>query len=124
MIKELICIKCPLGCPLVVEYRDNKIIKVTGNSCLNGISYAEKEMFNPTRILTTSIKINDSYDSVVPVKSNKEIPIDLITKFVKKLKSTEVNAPIKIGEVVLNDYLGLNIDIVTTKEMSKIEKKK
>ena len=53
MIKELICIICPMGCHLQIEMDDMKNINlVTGNSCPRGEKYACKELIHPERILT------------------------------------------------------------------------
>ena len=31
--RELICIGCPMGCPIVVKMEDGKVVSVTGNTC-------------------------------------------------------------------------------------------
>lgn len=33
MIREMICINCPMGCHLTVDDSDKNNIKVTGNTC-------------------------------------------------------------------------------------------
>ena len=30
---QLICIGCPMGCPMTVEMEDGKVLSVTGNTC-------------------------------------------------------------------------------------------
>ena len=40
--RELICIGCPLGCPLTVTMEETGIT-VTGNTCKRGEIYAKKE---------------------------------------------------------------------------------
>lgn len=46
--RNLICIGCPMGCPLVVTIDGENII-VSGNTCPHGAEYAKKEVTNPTR---------------------------------------------------------------------------
>ena len=41
---EFICINCPLGCMLTVEYEGKNIISVTGNTCPRGDKYARQEL--------------------------------------------------------------------------------
>ena len=41
--RELICINCPLGCPLTVSLQDSEVVKVAGNTCPRGEAYARKE---------------------------------------------------------------------------------
>lgn len=55
--REFICINCPLGCALTVTMEQGQVLKVEGNTCPRGKSYGEKEVTNPTRIVTTSVKV-------------------------------------------------------------------
>ena len=34
--KELICIGCPMGCPVTVEMNGENVVSVTGNTCPRG----------------------------------------------------------------------------------------
>ena len=40
--KELICIGCPMGCPVTVEMNGENVVSVTGNTCPRGERYAER----------------------------------------------------------------------------------
>ena len=42
-VRELICIGCPLGCPLTVRM-DGGEIQVSGNTCKRGESYAREDV--------------------------------------------------------------------------------
>ena len=55
MKQKLICIVCPMGCHLDVDVEDD--YAVTGNQCKRGIAYAKKELTNPTRTITSTVKI-------------------------------------------------------------------
>ena len=57
MKKEMICIGCPMGCYLTVDYVGTEINEVSGNRCKVGQQYAEKEISNPERTLTTTVKV-------------------------------------------------------------------
>ena len=52
--RELICIGCPMGCPVTVEMNGDEIVSVSGNTCPRGDAYARKEVTNPTRIVTST----------------------------------------------------------------------
>ena len=41
--RELICIGCPMGCPIVVKMEEEKVISVTGNTCPRGDAYARRK---------------------------------------------------------------------------------
>src|SRR5699024_5662293 len=52
--RQLICIGCPMGCPLTVELEGGAVTRVTGNTCPRGDAYGRKEVTDPTRIVTTT----------------------------------------------------------------------
>ena len=55
--RELICIGCPMGCPLTVELENGEIKTITGYTCKKGETYARKEVTNPTRIVTSTVRV-------------------------------------------------------------------
>lgn len=116
---ELICIGCPLGCNLNVKMNGAEVEEVTGNSCKKGAEYAKKEVTNPTRIVTSIVKVKNGNIAVVPVKTKDDIPKSKIGDCVKTLKNLEVEAPIKIGDVLLTNVAGTGVDIIATRNISK-----
>ena len=104
---ELICIKCPRGCNLVVD-GDN----VTGNLCPRGLDYAREEQTNPLRIVTTLLKVGEK---VVPVKTSSEVPKARINEVLDEIAKINVETT-SIGDVVLTNILDLGVDIVVTGE--------
>lgn len=85
-MRELTCIGCPMGCLLEVTIEDGKVVDVKGNSCLRGKTYAEKECTNPTRIVTSSVKVQGGEIAAVSVKTECDIPKDKIFKCVEELR--------------------------------------
>ena len=55
-VRELICIGCPLGCPLTVRMEGEQI-EVSGNTCKRGEDYAKKEVLHPARTVTSSVHV-------------------------------------------------------------------
>ena len=115
--RELICIGCPMGCPLTVEMNGTEVVSVTGNTCPRGDAYARKEVTNPTRIVTSTVKVEDGKVDMVSVKTKEDIPKGKIFECVKALKTVEVPAPVHIGDVLLEDVAGTGVDIVATKNV-------
>ena len=113
--RELTCIGCPMGCPLIVTMEAGEVISVTGNTCKRGDVYARKEVTNPTRIVTSG---GDA--DMVSVKTKEDIPKGKIFECVKALKSVEVPAPVHIGDVLVKDVAGTGVDIVATKNVESI----
>ena len=59
MVKDIICVACPMGCQISVELSDSgEILSVTGNTCKRGDAYARTECTNPERSLTTTVKVS------------------------------------------------------------------
>ena len=114
---KLTCIACPMGCPLSVEMDGDKVVSVTGNTCPRGKVYAEKEVSNPTRIVTSVVRVSGGESVMVSVKTKEDIPKGKIFDVVKALKDVEVPAPVKIGDVILADVAGTGVDIVATKNV-------
>ncbi len=113
--KKLICIGCPLGCRLIVELENGEIISVTGNTCKRGDDYARKEVTGPTRIVTTTVKVAGGKSSMVSVKTRFDIPKDKVFDCIRALKEVVVQAPVSIGDVVLENVAETGVDIVATK---------
>ena len=46
MLKEMVCIVCPMGMPFNISYRN---FRCKGNTCPRGVSYAKEELTAPKR---------------------------------------------------------------------------
>lgn len=115
--RKLTCIGCPMGCPLTVTMEAGEVISVTGNTCKRGDIYARKEVTNPTRIVTSTVRVTGGDAYMVSVKTKEDIPKGKIFECVKALKTVEVPAPVHIGDVLLKDVAGTGVDIVATKNV-------
>ncbi len=117
MNRKLICISCPLGCSLEVEFDAKKILSVTGNSCKRGAEYAEKEIFHPERIVTTTVKVRGAAIDFLPVKTASSVPKQLTFKVMEAARHIEVKAPVKLGDVIIPDVAGTGVDLVATRSL-------
>ena len=120
-IRNLTCISCPMGCQITVEMDGNEVVSVTGNTCKRGEVYARKEVTDPPRIVTSTVKVIGGKADMVSVKTKEDIPKDKIFDCMKALKGVEVEAPVHIGDVVVPDAAGTGIDIVATKNVERLE---
>lgn len=116
-VRNLTCIGCPMGCPLKVEIEDDKVVNVCGNSCAMGIDYAKKECTNPTRIVTSSVFVENGEVDILPVKTEKDIPKSKIFDCIKCLQGIVVKAPINIGDIVFKNVSNTGINIVATRNI-------
>ena len=119
MKKELICINCPQGCNLNVEFDQNKIISVEGNECKMGVKYAEEEVFHPVRMVTTTAAVMDGFIKLLPVKTSCPIDKSLTPNIVKEISKIKVEAPVKSGDIIIKNILNTGADIVATRTVKK-----
>ena len=115
--RKLTCIGCPMGCPLTVVMNGKEVVSVTGNTCKRGDIYARKEVTNPTRIVTSTVRITGGSEAMVSVKTKEDIPKGKIFDCVKALKNVEVAAPVHIGDVLVKDVAGTGVDVIATKNV-------
>jgi len=115
--RELICIGCPLGCPLTVTLRDGEVVSVTGNTCPNGDKYARKEVTNPTRTVTSTVHVDGGVLPVVSVKTASDIPKQKIFDCMQELCKIKVKAPVREGDVIIADVAGTGVPVIATKSI-------
>ncbi|MCM1195321.1 MAG: DUF1667 domain-containing protein [Corallococcus sp.] len=119
MSREMICINCPMGCHLTVDDGDKNNIKVTGNTCPRGVTYAVNEVTSPKRMVTGSVKVAGGTIPMVSVKTREAIPKGLIFDSLEELKKIELSAPVAIGDVVAGNVCGCGVDFIATKNVEK-----
>ena len=117
--RNLICIGCPMGCPVEVQLEGDKVLSVTGNTCPRGDAYARKEVTDPTRIVTSTVRVCGSQSGAVAVscKTASDIPKGKIFDVVRDIAGVTVAAPVHIGDVVKANVAGTGVDMVATKEV-------
>ena len=113
--RNLTCINCPMGCALTIEMEGNEVVSISGNTCPRGDAYGRKEVTNPTRIVTSTVRVTGGAADMVSVKTKQDIPKEKIFDCVKALKDVEVQAPVHVGDVIVSDVAGTGVDIVATR---------
>jgi CxxC motif-containing protein len=90
---------------------------VEGNTCKRGDVYGRKEVTNPTRIVTTSVPVDGSAsERMVSVKTASDVPKAKIFDVMEALKDVRAMAPVRIGDVMLENVCGTGVSIVATRE--------
>lgn len=116
--RSMICIACPLGCRIEVFRNENANgFSVTGNQCKRGLDYGIKEMINPTRLLTTTVKLRNSYLKRLPVRTDSPIPKTMIASCMVEINRIEVCAPVKAGEVLIRNILNTGVNVIVSRSI-------
>ena len=111
---ELICIVCPKGCHLKV---DVETFAVSGNSCEKGAEYGKTELKNPTRTLTSTVKLKNAALPRCPVRTSAPIPKSKMFDAMAVLEGVTLTAPVKIGQVAVENILGTGADVIVTRNI-------
>ena len=117
-VRELTCIGCPLGCQLTVTMGNGEI-KVEGNTCPRGEAYAKKEVTNPTRIVTSTVRVEGGTIERASVKTASDIPKGKIFDCMKEIRAVKVAAPVHIGDVIIADCAGTGVAVVASKNVGR-----
>lgn len=116
---EKICIVCPIGCNLIIEKDSTSKdgYKVNGNKCNRGLKYAIEEMTNPTRVLTSTVKIKGISNNMLSVRTDRGIPKDKIFQVMDVIRGLEVELPVEVGDLILKNILNTNANLIATKSV-------
>ncbi len=117
--QNLICITCPRGCSLTVSYDDQDQMIITGNHCLRGTAYAKAELTDPRRMIASTVRIHGGIHKMLPVSTNAPFPKAKIMDLMALLKSIEIDAPVKMGDVLIEDVLGTGIAVIASRSMNQ-----
>ena len=113
-----LCIGCPLGCRLEVDTaEEDRIVEIRGFSCKRGKEYAAQEHVDPRRNVALTVGLRGGAWPRLPVKTSAAVPKARVLALCAALRDLVVDAPVRVGQVVAANPLGLGIDIVATREM-------
>ena len=117
------CTTCPSECLLSVEVeRDSndalmEVRSVTGNNCPRGNTFAHQELTCPMRVLTTTVAVSGGDEALLPVRTVEAIPLELHAQAMDLIRGVVVDAPIRMGDVVLENLLDTNINLIASMDI-------
>lgn len=114
--KDIRCILCPTGCLIHVKSINGEFI-IEGHSCKRGEEYSREEFIAPKRILTTTMRIENGFLPLIPVRSDKPILKGKLKETLKEIARSKPKAPIKMGDVLIENVLGLNVNIIASRDL-------
>lgn len=106
------CVTCPVGCEMTVEYKNKKLISVSGATCKRGEKYGADEIENPRRTVTSTIPVDGGQVKLLPVKTDKPIPKDKIPEAMKIINKQRASVPIRVGDIIHADFIEDGINLV------------
>ena len=108
MIRNITCIICPRGCAMTAQ-QEGETVTVAGNACPRGEEYAVNECLHPVRTVTSTVRVSNRPDTMVSVKTEQPVPKGSMMAVMEALRSTQGQAPVALGQVILEDVFGSRI---------------
>jgi CxxC motif-containing protein len=118
VVKVIRCIVCPTGCQIQAISKGSDIV-FEGYTCDRGLEYAQQEYFEPKRILTTTIRVENGFLPLIPVRTDKPILKEKLKEALDEIAKTQVNAPIKMGDILIENILGLESNVIASRNLPK-----
>lgn len=120
------CTTCPSECLLTVEVERDangavvEVRSVTGNNCPRGDKFAHQELTCPMRVLTTTVAVSGG-EALLPVRTAEAIPLALHAQGMDLIRGLVVDAPIRMGDVVLENLLNTNINLIASMDIDRVQ---
>lgn len=116
------CTTCPSECLLTVEVERDadgvaEVRSVAGNSCPRGDKFAHQELTCPMRVLTTTVAVSGGDEALLPVRTAETIPLALHAQAMDLIRGLVIEAPIRMGDAVLENLLNTNIDLIASMDI-------
>jgi len=118
VVKVIRCIVCPTGCQIQAISKGSDIA-FEGYACERGLEYAKQEFYEPKRILTTTIRVEDGFLPLIPVRTDKPILKDRLREALNKIAKIVVKAPVKMGDILIENILELDSNIIASRDLPK-----
>ena len=122
MNDTIICIVCPVSCPVDVEWtQEAGIISIQNHLCRLANDFIQSEVFDPKRLLTTSMPVDQGDWPLVSVKSDPPLPKAMMLDAMDEIIGKRVTAPIQIGDVLVENILDTGCNIIATRNIKSID---
>ena len=114
------CIVCPNGCEIEAEYEGSNVLSVSGNLCPKGKTYVTQELTDPRRTIASSIRVLGGELPLASVRLTSAIPKAMIFDAMREIEKISVQAPVRIGDVVISHLLGQDCNVIVTKNVNAV----
>lgn len=114
----MVCIVCPVGCRMTVRSTGDTL-EVSGNACARGVAYAKEEATMPLRMVTANAHVQGGALPLVSVKTATRVPKDKIGQVLAQIAQLRLQAPVAIGQVLIEDVAGTGVPVVATRTITR-----
>ena len=111
-MKELTCIRCPMGCVMNIEEKNGEYT-VTGNTCPRGKEYAISEMTDPVRTFSVCLRLEGGGRGAAAVSVVSTGTIPYLLTLGKAARGMVLTAPVEQGQKIAKNVAGSGADLIT-----------
>jgi CxxC motif-containing protein len=116
--RTLTCVLCPNGCQIDAQYEESRILSIQGGLCFKGVDFVRQEITDPRRNFATSVRVEGGVLPLVSVRMTAPVPRPMILAIMAEIKKVTVKAPVVPGQVIIENVLGLAIDVIATRHVA------
>jgi CxxC motif-containing protein len=100
--------------------REGGALRVANKGCSRGEEFARKELNDPERTLTSTVKVLNGEFPLVSVRSDRPVKKAELLSLIQDLDTLTVEAPVNGGQALISG-LGINkVTILATRTVAKI----
>jgi CxxC motif-containing protein len=114
----MVCPVCPKSCLLSVTDNSENIF-VENNRCDKGPEFAKKELTNPERMLTSTMRVYLGELPLVSVRSDQPVKKNELRALIKQLDNMVVPAPVFSGQIIVSALGENKVNIIATRTIGK-----
>ena len=116
---QFTCIVCPTSCEVNAEWDETELRNTDHAQCKLAWDFVRGEIFDPRRMVTTTVRVDDGDLPLVSVKSDPPVPKRTVFEVMQHLSHVVVKAPVNIGDIVVTNVLDTGSNIVATKRIQR-----
>ncbi|MHA1489936.1 MAG: DUF1667 domain-containing protein [Promethearchaeota archaeon] len=121
ILAEIRCIICPTGCVIQVKKDEKGELIYEGYTCKRGLEYAKQEYIAPKRVLTTTMRVENGFLPLIPVRSNVPILKKKLNEVLNEIATTIIKAPIKMNDILIENVINLEANIIASRDLTEIK---
>jgi CxxC motif-containing protein len=95
-------------------------ITFEGYTCKRGLEYAQQEFYEPKRILTTTMRVENGFLPLVPVRTDKPILRDKLNEAMKAIAEKKIKAPVKMGQILIKNVLNTDANVIASRDLGRV----
>lgn len=113
------CPRCEKACSLQIDHQGQEIFSIRGHRCPVGVEFAQSLFGPPPKTVTASVRVKGGVYPSVPARTSRQVAADLVTKILHEANRLEVEAPVRVGQVLARNIAHSGADLIAARAVSR-----